>query len=315
MTKKPEPLVIFVGEQHDNMAYGSLVENLIKYIESIGLNVQIFSEYKSQTQKIGMETALRNQATDPLAFEETTKFLDSRFIKMGDLAKREEIMAESLQRYKDQGFTPRQLFEQTKPQMVVAPEIYGMMESDLRDGESTGSVNGKPFNLDNFYHSYRAQFNHGAVHSAMLNDLRTAINVDTDVVVVVSGLGHTYGLNQELSEFEGCQKLVITNFLDNIITDPTRRGEIKKAESSAQIGIGGLLEFDVDPITKIASIPDIAREKLDEKSLTKKQSFEPASFVEKLGLQKPDETPRSFVKAMQAGKYGNIGSKGGAREL
>ena len=76
-----------------------------------------------------------------------------------------------------------------------------------------------------------------------------------------------------------------------------------------------MLEFDVDPITKIASIPDIAREKLDEKSLTKKQSFEPASFVEKLGLQKPDEKPRSFVEAMQAGKYGNIGSKGGASEL
>ena len=39
------------------------------------------------------------------------------------------------------------------------------------------------------------------------------------------------------------------------------------------------------------------------------------SFVEKLGLQKPDEKPRSFVEAMQAGKYGNIGSKGGAHEL
>lgn len=39
------------------------------------------------------------------------------------------------------------------------------------------------------------------------------------------------------------------------------------------------------------------------------------SFVERLGLQKPDEKPRSFVEAMQAGKYGNIRSKGGAHEL
>jgi hypothetical protein len=39
------------------------------------------------------------------------------------------------------------------------------------------------------------------------------------------------------------------------------------------------------------------------------------SFVEKLELQKPDKKPRSFVEAMQAGKYGNIGSKGGAQEL
>jgi hypothetical protein len=61
---------------------------------------------------------------------------------------------------------------------------------------------------------------------------------------------------------------------------------------------------------------------LDEKSLIKKQSLDlqqksekPESFVKKLGLQKPDEKPRSFVEAMQAEKYGNIGSKGGAHEL
>ena len=35
----------------------------------------------------------------------------------------------------------------------------------------------------------------------------------------------------------------------------------------------------------------------------------------KLGLQKPDEKPRSFVEAMQAEKYGKIESKGGASEL
>jgi hypothetical protein len=35
----------------------------------------------------------------------------------------------------------------------------------------------------------------------------------------------------------------------------------------------------------------------------------------KLGLQKPDEKPRSFVEVMQAEKYGKIESKGGASEL
>ena len=38
------------------------------------------------------------------------------------------------------------------------------------------------------------------------------------------------------------------------------------------------------------------------------------SFVEKLGLQKPVEKPRSFVEAMQAGKYGKMKSPGGAHE-
>lgn len=39
------------------------------------------------------------------------------------------------------------------------------------------------------------------------------------------------------------------------------------------------------------------------------------SFVERLGPQKPEEKPRSFVEAMQAGKYGKMKSPGGAREL
>ena len=38
------------------------------------------------------------------------------------------------------------------------------------------------------------------------------------------------------------------------------------------------------------------------------------TFVEKLGLSEKGK-PRSFVEAATAGKYGNIGSKGGAHEL
>jgi len=39
------------------------------------------------------------------------------------------------------------------------------------------------------------------------------------------------------------------------------------------------------------------------------------SWVKKLGLEDKAEKPRSFLEAAQAGKYGNIGSKGGAHEL
>lgn len=37
--------------------------------------------------------------------------------------------------------------------------------------------------------------------------------------------------------------------------------------------------------------------------------------VKKLGLEDKAEKPRSFLEAARAGKYGNIGSKGGAHEL
>jgi len=55
--------------------------------------------------------------------------------------------------------------------------------------------------------------------------------------------------------------------------------------------------------------------KTNEHQEEEEKTADKQSFVERLGLQKPDEKPRSFVEAMQAGKYGNIGSKGGAREL
>jgi len=49
-------------------------------------------------------------------------------------------------------------------------------------------------------------------------------------------------------------------------------------------------------------------------SVVKDLSEEKQSFVKKLGLEKSAKT-ESFVDRMQAGKYGNIGSKGGAHEL
>ena len=50
------------------------------------------------------------------------------------------------------------------------------------------------------------------------------------------------------------------------------------------------------------------------KKLAQKQQSED-SWVKKLGLEDKVEKPRSFLEAASAGKYGNIGSKGGAHEL
>ena len=45
------------------------------------------------------------------------------------------------------------------------------------------------------------------------------------------------------------------------------------------------------------------------------KSTDKQSFFERPGLQKPDEKPRSFLEAMQAGKYGKMKSLGGYNEL
>jgi muramoyltetrapeptide carboxypeptidase LdcA involved in peptidoglycan recycling len=55
--------------------------------------------------------------------------------------------------------------------------------------------------------------------------------------------------------------------------------------------------------------------KTNEHQEEEEKTADKQSFVERLGLQKPDEKPRSFVEAMQAGKYGKMKSLGGAHEL
>lgn len=67
----------------------------------------------------------------------------------------------------------------------------------------------------------------------------------------------------------------------------------------------------VGELKKHQLIPQSIEEKLTE--LRKEKESE--SFVAKLGLEKPDEKPRSFVEAAQAGKYGKMKSSDGAHEL
>lgn len=95
---------------------------------------------------------------------------------------------------------------------------------------------------------------------------------------------------------------------------PQERAIIISNQDSGKIGGLSATKFEVDKATRAVSLPKSVEEQLVElKKSSEEMSKE--SFVERLGLQKPDKKPRSFVEAMQAGKYGNIGSKGGAHEL
>ena len=116
---------------------------------------------------------------------------------------------------------------------------------------------------------------------------------------------------------------MITNFLDQL-PDQEMASEVRRAETTQTIGVGGLLKFDIDPITREASIPDIVRIAIDEKSQAKDKSAVigvpqkeieggEKSFVEKLGLEKTDQT-KSFVERMRSDKTQGK-SLGGFNEL
>ena len=94
-----------------------------------------------------------------------------------------------------------------------------------------------------------------------------------------------------------------------------------------EIGILALVEKYIETNKQIAEMPraelsnnrdEIIRSEVDKNNHDKKAEQEQKSgdsWVKKLGLEDKAEKPRSFLEAAQAGKYGNIGSKGGAHEL
>ena len=70
-----------------------------------------------------------------------------------------------------------------------------------------------------------------------------------------------------------------------------------------------------EDFTKTTPYPALEMQELHQQVDSEEKKGNEESFVKKLGPKNSDEKTRSFVEAMQAGKYGNIGSKGGAREL
>jgi serine/threonine protein kinase len=70
-----------------------------------------------------------------------------------------------------------------------------------------------------------------------------------------------------------------------------------------------------EDFTKTTPYPAAEMQALHQQVDSEEKKDAKESFVEKLGLQKPDEKPRSFVEAAQAGKYGKMKSQGGANEI
>jgi CubicO group peptidase (beta-lactamase class C family) len=118
------------------------------------------------------------------------------------------------------------------------------------------------------------------------------------------------------------KKFLIENYLneDGVIDGAKIAKDFKTTEDVDKKAIGPMFVEGREIATGILS--KLSESLTQTESLTEsmsKSTSAPAqtSFVERLGLQKPEKNHDhlSSVEAAQAGKYGNIGSKGGAREL
>lgn len=111
-------------------------------------------------------------------------------------------------------------------------------------------------------------------------------------VIVVTGFGHSYGMDQKLKqEFAGSDRYAVTNFMKYSGPDDVElRQQIRADEEKfAPVGNHGLIGFEVDS-QNMALVPEIIAQAIAEKSKLKSQKLEQknksdsSTWVEKLGL-------------------------------
>jgi hypothetical protein len=131
-----------------------------------------------------------------------------------------------------------------------------------------------------------------AIANRMVGELKKH-QKDEDVVIVLTGFNHTENMMTRLG-LSKSEMAVISNCKNEF----SKNGYLKEVD---------VQKFELDAETKLPIIPQSIEEKLTE--LRKEKESE--SFVAKLGLEKPDDKPRSFVETMQVGKDSEIKSPGG----
>jgi len=313
------PLVIYISESdnHRDMSQSSLAKQLIEQCEKRNLSVKVFSEFKSQTCKVsaascstydewkgaiegnftvGVPTQLEKLINVPSekVHIETTIFLDSRFIPMDDLAYRnfernQETWSELPQVVKDG--SPKNLlayFEELGA--IDHPSTLQDMKDDVEKGKIPSDwVNGegkKPVDDTKAYYDFWANcLNYKSTHEKMAQDVRTnlAEQPTPDVIIMIAGDPHIFGLDQQLPELKDSRR---------IITGGERIDRIE--------GIDRMV-FSVDPDTKAAIIPEELTEAINARSQSKElqtSKSESLTIVQEEAVSKQDNIIKVTIDAL-----------------
>ena len=292
MTK---PLVIFVGERHDDFSYIALVDQLTQSFLEKGLKVSLFSEFKSQSEKITSDklnypglnfeslTLEERQALEP-----DMKNLPENWREILGSVDRSlstsDKMPDYYEHYHDQQETSRKavLEGERKALSEIDPEA-----KDFEERKKAVEDEGRA-SWDKTFKQLVSQRDADYVASIQ-DDLKSSAD---DVVIVWSGGAHV----KPIAEGLGIPQ-------DGIIAvsnqDPTRVGGLT------------LTNFSIDPETKSVVIPISIKEKFQEIVNLKEASQ---------ASEKPDipsyleEEKQSFVERMRGGKDGGK-SRDGYNEL
>lgn len=326
-SESTKPLIIFVGEQHDDFSNVSLVHQLLKSCEEKGLKAAFYPEDDSQLEKMGRftddETGICGAENLPDDWKAVAAAVDNnpaRNREMHLVGNRAETVFDPFyvpiagvpsDRGNFTGATGafsevmRKITDPTAEGFIgINPAFLPSIKSQVEAIEKAGYDIEDPKNFGYFVKNTNvSRLLSSAISDRMVSEIK-AHQGNEEVAIILTGNEHTENLATRLG-ISRSEMIVVSNCKNDLAKD----GYLQDI---------GVIPFDVNAHTKMPVIPSLIAGRLTELQNSKATSAveeKEESFVEKLGLQKSDEKPRSFLEAAQAGKYGNIGSKGGAHEL
>jgi hypothetical protein len=286
MPKKP--LVIYIAEtNHGDISYSSAAEKIIKECDAKGLKTRVFSEFGNKEKGLGSEDEKSLVGYFPK--EQVNKFVNERCVPMGNVFNRFTKLIPDVEKTFPKDVTPSQIFNQRKT-YVDNPEILKLLAAEIAVRQQNqkygiggiGNQNsaGKDGADSKKFWGNANAFVQTTTHKEMAQDVSKMINGQEDVVIMIAGAPHIYGLDKALgSTFQNCEKLVVGNFQECEV-DLSNLESIENAkrlcgEESCQ-QVGKITDFKVSH-DKQAVVPEIISGALSE--MVKK-----ASLAEKLGL-------------------------------
>lgn len=333
-----EPLVIYIAEtDHGDMSYSSLLRKVIEDCNSKGLKTKVFSEFgneqlKSQDEKLMTQASNLSNVPEKEIHESTTKILNERSIPMGNLYERFTQHIPNAWESLPDNIRPSTLFEARKSQ-IDNPETLELLEAEIRIRQANqenkaGKIGDRDWGEKNDDSDVANVWGNGnafvqqMTHQAMAEDVARKRNGDEDVIIMIAGSPHIYGIDKELgSEFQDCQKLVVGNFrefeLDLSSLESIRQAQHLSGKASCQ-EVGEVVGFEVG-LDKQATIPSIISEALE-----RKMALHTARGVAENFTQNAiDEGVKSFVdkhapRSRRSGSFVDMiageSDRGGGRE-
>jgi len=299
-SKAKSPLIIYIAEtDHGDTSYSSVAEKIIKDCDAKGLRTIVFSEFGNKEKGLGSED--EKSLVGYFAKEEVNKFVNERCVPMGNVFNRFTKLIPEAEAKFSEDINPTQIFYQRRG-YVDNPETLKLLEAEIaarqrnqekgigevgnRDSAGKDGADSKKFwgNANAFVQT--------TAHQEMAQDVIRMISGQEDVVILIAGAAHPYGLDKALgSKFQNCKKLVVGNFQEFEV-DLSNLESIENAkrlcgkESCESVGI--VVGFD-----KQGTVPDVVSKAIS-------NQVERETFAERLDLKESEGQKKSWVEKMRS---------------